>query len=76
MSKDPRKPQSFAFDEPKAPPAEARIRKPGAFDAGVTLTPDELDPFLGEAETLPPPPAPRRRGLPFLQIFLAGRRRR
>lgn len=71
MSKDPRKPQSFAFDEPKAPPAEARIRKPGAFDAGVTLTPDELDPFLGEAETLPLPPAPRRRGLPFLQIFLA-----
>jgi putative membrane protein len=70
MSKEPRKPQSFAFDEPQAAPVEVRMRKPGAFDAGVTLTPDELDPFLGEADTLPPPPAPRRRGLPLLQIFL------
>jgi putative membrane protein len=70
MSKEPRKPQSFAFDEPPAAPVEVRMRKPGAFDAGVTLTPDELDPFLGEADTLPPPPAPRRRGLPLLQIFL------
>jgi putative membrane protein len=69
MSKEPRKPQSFAFDEPKAA-AEVRMRRPGAFDAGVTLTPDELDPFLGEVETLPPPPASRRRSLPLLQIFL------
>jgi putative membrane protein len=70
MSKEPRKPQSFAFDEAPLPPAEVRMRKPGAFDAGVTMTPDELDPFLGEAEALPPPPPPRRRGLPLLQIFL------
>lgn len=70
MSKEPRKPQSFAFEEPTAPPVEVRMRKPGAFDAGVTLTPDALDPFLSETEALPPPPAPRRRGLPLLQIFL------
>lgn len=70
MSKEPRKPQSFAFDEPKPAPAEVRMRRPGAFDAGITLTPDELDPFLGEAEILPPPPPPRRRGLPLLHIFL------
>ena len=69
MSKEPRKPQSFAFDEPKAVAAESRTRKPGAFDAGITLTPDELDPFLREVETLPPL-APRRRGLPLLKIFL------
>lgn len=71
MSREPRKPQSFAFDEPKALAAESRIRKPGAFDAGVTLTPDEFDPFLQDADTLPPPPAPRRRGLPLLKIFLS-----
>ncbi|MGV3552631.1 YcjF family protein [Rhizobium sp.] len=70
MSKDPRKPQSFAVDEPKAVDAEPRMRRPGAFDAGVMLTPDELDPFLGTTETPPLPPAPRRRGLPLLQIFL------
>lgn len=70
MSKEPRKPQSFAFDEPKSAPVEVRMRKPGAFDAGVTLTPDELDPFLRETDSLAPPPAPRRRGLPLLQIFL------
>ena len=70
MSKEPRKPQSFAFDEPKSLPVEPRMRKPGAFDAGVTITPDELDPFLGESDTLPQPPAPRRRGLPLLRIFL------
>jgi putative membrane protein len=69
MSKEPRKPQSFAFDEPRPAPVEVRIRKPGAFDAGVTLTPDELDPFLRETDTLPPLP-PRRRGLPLLKIFL------
>lgn len=71
MSKDPRKPQSFTVEEP--PVVETRMRRPGAFDAGVTLTPDELDPFLGVAvsEDLPPPPAPRKRGLPLLQIFLA-----
>jgi putative membrane protein len=67
MSKEPRKPQSFAFEEP--PPAEVRMRKPGSFDTGVTLTPDEFDPFLGEAAALPPP-APGRRGLPLLMIFL------
>lgn len=70
MSKEPRKPQSFAFDVPQVAPVEVRTRKPGAFDAGVTLTPDELDPFLGAADSLPPPPAPRRRGLPLLQVFL------
>jgi putative membrane protein len=70
MSKEPRKPQSFTFDEPKTVVVEPRTRKPGAFDAGVTLTPDELDPFLGEADILPPLPAPRRRRLPLLQIFL------
>lgn len=71
MSKDPRKPQSFSVDEP--PVVEVRMRKPGAFDAGVTLTPDELDPFLGAStsEDLPLPPAPRKRGLPLLKIFLA-----
>lgn len=71
MSKDPRKPQSFSVDEP--PVSEVRMRRPGAFDAGVTLTPDELDPFLGASasEDLPLPPAPRRRGLPLLKIFLA-----
>ena len=49
------------------------MRRPGAFDAGVTLTPDELDPFLGTlaSEDLPLPPAPRKRGLPLLKIFLA-----
>lgn len=70
MTKDPRKPQSFAFDEPKTIDVEPKIRRPGAFDAGVTLTPEELDPFLGGAEVQPLPPAPRRRGLPLLQIFL------
>jgi putative membrane protein len=69
MSKDPRKPQSFAFDEHAAPAVEPRMRKPGAFDAGVTLTPDELDPFLGAIDVLPPTPTPRRRGLPLLSIF-------
>ena len=69
MTKEPRKPQSFAFDEPKTADVEPRMRRPGAFDAGVTLTPEELDPFLGGAEALPLPPAPRRRGLPLLQIF-------
>jgi len=67
MSKEPRKPQSFPFEEPT--PAEVRMRKPGSFDTGVTLTPVELDPFLGEA-AVPPPPARRRRGLPLLMIFL------
>lgn len=71
MTKDPRKPQSFAFDEPDKAPAEVRTRKPGAFDAGVTLTPAELDPFLGDADALPPPPARTKRGLPFVQIFFA-----
>jgi putative membrane protein len=71
MTKDPRKPQSFAFDEPKTIDVEPKMRRPGAFDAGVTLTPEELDPFLGSPETLPLPPAPRRRGLPLLQIFLS-----
>ena len=70
MSKEPRKPQSFTFDEPQPAQPEVRMRKPGAFDAGITLTPDELDPFLREVDTLPPPPAPRHRGLPLLQIFL------
>ena len=70
MTDKTRKPRSFALDEPQAPPAEPRIRRPGAFDAGVVITPDELDPFLGEADALPPPPAPRRRGLPLLSIFL------
>lgn len=68
MSKEPRKPQSFTFDEPA--PVDVRMRKPGAFDAGITLTPDELDPFLREVDSLPPPPAARRRGLPLLKIFL------
>jgi putative membrane protein len=71
MIKDPRKPQSFNVDE--APAAEVRMRKPGAFDAGVTIVPDELDPFLGAPATadLPLPPAPGKRGLPLLKIFLA-----
>ena len=68
MSKDPRKPGSFSFDEPS--PVEARMRKPGAFDAGVTLTPDELDPFLAEADALVPVPPPARRGFPFFQVFV------
>ena len=66
MSKDPRKPGSFSFDEPS--PVEARMRKPGAFDAGVTLTPDELDPFLAEADALVPVPPPARRGFPFFHV--------
>lgn len=70
MSKEPRKPQSFAYDDRKPAAIEPRMRKPGAFDAGVTLTPVELDPFLREADVLPPPPARRRRGLPLLKIFL------
>lgn len=70
MTKEPRKPQSFAFDEPRTIEVEPKMRRPGAFDAGVTITPDELDPFLGSTETLPLPPPPRRRGLPLLQIFL------
>ena len=70
MSKEPRKPQSFAFQEQRPPAVEPRMRKPGAFDSGVMLTPDELDPFLREVEALPPPPAPRRRGLPLFRIFL------
>ena len=71
MTKDPRKPQSFSIEEP--PVAEIRMRKPGAFDAGVTIVPDELDPFLGApaTEDLPLPPAPGRRGPPLLKIFLA-----
>lgn len=69
MSKDPRKPQSFTFDDPTPATVEPKLRKPGAFDAGVTLTPDERDPFLGDAETPPLPPEPRRRGLPLLSIL-------
>ena len=71
MTKDPRKPQSFSIED--SPVAEIRTRKPGAFDAGVTIVPDELDPFLGAPapEDLPLPPAPGRRGLPLLKIFLA-----
>jgi len=71
MTKDPRKPQSFSIED--SPVAEIRMRKPGAFDAGVTIVPDELDPFLGApaTEDLPLPPAPGRRGLPLLKIFLA-----
>jgi putative membrane protein len=68
MTKDTRKPQSFAFDEPQ-PTVAPKVRMPGAFDAGVMITPDALDPFLGAEDTLPLPPAPRRRGLPLLSIF-------
>ncbi|MBX9457413.1 MAG: TIGR01620 family protein [Rhizobium sp.] len=72
MTKEPRKPQSFVFDEPgEKPVEEGRMRKPGAFDAGIVLTPDELDPFLGTADALPPPPPRPRRGLPLVKIFLA-----
>jgi putative membrane protein len=71
MSKEPRKPQSFAFDEPKTTVEVApSMRRPGAFDSGVTLTSEELDPFLGGNEVPPLPPPTRRRGLPLLQIFL------
>lgn len=71
MTKDPRKPRSFALDEPSESALPQKMRRPGAFEAGVTLTPDELDPFLGRAEEVPLPPPPRRRGMPFLKIFLA-----
>jgi putative membrane protein len=71
MTKDPRKPRSFALDEPSEATLPPKMRRPGAFEAGVKLTPDELDPFLGAAEEMPLPPAPRKRGMPLLKIFFA-----
>jgi putative membrane protein len=70
MNKDPRKPRSFGLeDQPVA--VDMRERRPGAFDAGIVVTPDELDPFLGGQENPLPPPVARKRGLPLLKIFLA-----
>jgi len=71
MSKEPRKPQSFSFDEPAGPVPMPQRRKPEAFDNGIVLTPEEDDPFLGSAAddaalvSIGPP----RRRFPFFSIF-------
>jgi putative membrane protein len=67
MSKEPRKPVSFAVEPPDLP-ATPRVRVPAVFDTGITVTPDALDPFLGETDLAPPPPPPRR--VQLLSIFL------
>jgi putative membrane protein len=70
MTERPRKPTSFTMPEAASPDIEARLRRPGAFDAGIVVTPDELDPFLGNAE-IQPVPAPPKRGLPLAKIFFS-----
>lgn len=71
MTNDGRRPRSFTFDEPSPTETAAVTRKPGAFNAGITVTPDELDPFLGNGDSpVAPVPLPRRRGLPLAKIFL------
>lgn len=76
----PRKPQSFAFEEPKDHPRTKRStgttekpRKPAAIpvDASVTMAQD--DPFApAELEALTPPPAtPRSRRLTAGKVLLA-----
>lgn len=66
-----RRPAAFSL-EPERPALEshprndaiAPVRKPQSFDADVTLTPEEEDPFLsqaGEGGALALPPAPRKR---------------
>jgi len=71
MSKEPRKPQSFAFDEPAGPSSVTPRRRPEAFDNGIVLTPEEDDPFLGNSEDDPAlvSVARRRRRFPFFSIF-------
>ncbi len=59
-------PQDEASREPEPPRAETR--RPGRFDAGVSMVEDRDDPFLSEiaaleTEALAPPAPPRRRGL-------------
>lgn len=71
MSKEPRKPQSFSFEEPAAPASTTQRRRPEAFDNGIVLTAEEDDPFLGNPEddaALAPIARPRR-SFPFFSIF-------
>ena len=71
MSKEPRKPQSFSFDEPAAPSPMVQRRRPEAFDNDIVLTPEQDDPFLGTPEgdaALVAIGRPRRR-FPFFSIF-------
>jgi putative membrane protein len=68
--KTPRRPQAFSFDEPK-PALPTAVRAPGAFDADIVLTPDEDDPFLGEAAADEAVAMPRRRRLPLMSIFIS-----
>jgi putative membrane protein len=63
-----RSPQAFSIgDPPQSPPKPARA--PAVFDADVTLTSAEDDPFLAEQMADPPVAAPRRRGFPLFSIL-------
>jgi putative membrane protein len=71
MSKEPRKPQSFFFDQPAQPQSVTPRRRPEAFDSGIVLTPEDDDPFLRNPEEDPAlaPVARPKRGFPFFSIF-------
>lgn len=71
MSKEPRKPQSFHFDEPARPVRVPQHRRPESFDTGIVLTQDADDPFLRDPDidTALAPFARPRRGFPFFSIF-------
>ncbi len=63
-----RPPQAFSLNEPQSTAPKA-ARSPAAFDADVTLTSVEDDPFLAEQMADPPVAAPRRRGFPLFSIL-------
>jgi putative membrane protein len=67
--KQSRPPQAFSLNESQpAPPKTPRA--PAAFDADVTLTAAEDDPFLAEQMADAPVAAPRRKSFPLLSILL------
>ncbi len=67
MSKDPRKPQSFTFDEPEPVEIEPEDAQAGRLRCRRDADARGARPFLG-ARPRPRPcsPAPRKRGLPLL----------
>ena len=68
----PRRPASFAVEpDQAATPKAGGPRAPQSFDAGVEITPDEADPFIGaDLDTIEPLTVarPRRRGLSLGKI--------
>ena len=72
-----RRPAAFTLDpSPDGQPSatKPRSRQPRSFEDGVTITPDEQDPFIGAAADTAaleaPPATPRRRGFSFLKLSI------